>query len=154
VPDTTQVTPERRITLRLPSILAARIDQEIAKRRAEQRKFSLNDWITEACRVHLDGGFPPQPNYSIYPKPNGPPLQPPAEVHLGFPAVEIDSFDWDEWTRKSKALDPEAREDSFRETLRDRQAVGLVLPPEWGKMSPGARMAWLRINDGGSFGTG
>ncbi len=55
MPDTT-TTQERRITLRTPSILAARIDAAVRVRQAEERKFSMNDWIVEACRAYLDGG--------------------------------------------------------------------------------------------------
>ncbi len=55
MPDTT-TTQERRITLRTPSILAARIDAAVRVRQAEERKFSMNEWIVEACRAYLDGG--------------------------------------------------------------------------------------------------
>ncbi len=57
MPDTT-MTQVRRITLRLPPILAARMDAAVRARVADNRKFSLNDWIEEACRAYLDGAAP------------------------------------------------------------------------------------------------
>jgi hypothetical protein len=54
MPDTT-TTQVRRITLRLPPILAARMDAAVRVRVADNRKFSLNDWIEEACRAYIDG---------------------------------------------------------------------------------------------------
>lgn len=33
-----------------------RVDDAVAKRKGEERKFSLNDWIVEAIRAKVDGG--------------------------------------------------------------------------------------------------
>lgn len=46
---------ERRITFRIPPVLASRVDAAVLERRAEERKFSMNDWILEAVREKLDG---------------------------------------------------------------------------------------------------
>lgn len=146
--DTTTETPtERRITLRVPVILAGRVDKAVLERRGEERKFSLNDWIVEAIREKVDGP-PAMPNPACYSSPHPddvilfttpkPPEIQPGRVGDGF---------WDNWMRESKRLEPDARQESFSEALRDRVAAGLQLPPKWGKMSPEARMAFLRMND-------
>lgn len=46
---------EKRITLRVPAILATLVDGLVQERRARERKFSLNDWIVEAMREKDDG---------------------------------------------------------------------------------------------------
>ncbi len=45
---------ERRMTLRLPEMLARRIQKIVAERKASERKFSTNDWLVEAVRSHAD----------------------------------------------------------------------------------------------------
>jgi hypothetical protein len=49
-------TEEKRITLRVPIVLAGKVDRDVKRRRGEERKFSLNDWIVEAMRRKLDPG--------------------------------------------------------------------------------------------------
>lgn len=53
MPDTTVV--DRRITLRIPEILALLVDRVVGERKVRERKFSLNDWIVEAIREKIDG---------------------------------------------------------------------------------------------------
>jgi hypothetical protein len=56
MPDTTMT--ERRITLRIPPILAIRVLRIVSERRMAQRKFSMNDWIIEAMSAHADRACP------------------------------------------------------------------------------------------------
>ena len=147
---------DRRITLRVPPILAARVDSAVAKLREEGPRISLNDFIVEAIRDKLDGdassgerghghqGDPSSvgaaPGASIHETPTPPTGGIPDGVQPGRAG---DGF-WDEWIRNSKRLDPEARQASFLEALAERQPQ---LPAKWGKMLPDVRMAWLRAND-------
>lgn len=49
---------EKRLTLRIPTVLAKRIDNEVEKRKGAERKFSMNDWLVEAVREKLDYELP------------------------------------------------------------------------------------------------
>jgi hypothetical protein len=48
------MTEERRITLRVPGVLASRLDKSVGERQGEYPKFSMNDWIVEAIREKVD----------------------------------------------------------------------------------------------------
>ena len=138
---------DSRLTIRVPEILKARADKYIEVRRGEFSRYCFNDCVLDALRALLDGpGIVSQVIENGW---DG--------THLKTPMPEIGNGHsvgvsyWDNWSRKSKSLEGDARDESFREALRQRQAEGLQLPPKWGKMFPQARMAWLRQNDREDF---
>lgn len=51
-----KIVTERRMTIRIPEILARRVDSVVVERKAAERKFSLNDWLVEAIRGYVDRG--------------------------------------------------------------------------------------------------
>ena len=55
------------MTLRIPEILAKRLDAVLAERRREERRFSMNDWLVEAIRGKLDRAT--EPPRRLDPKP-------------------------------------------------------------------------------------
>lgn len=144
-----------KFTLRLPRILHARIMSEVKKRQVEFSRYSAADWIKDTIRQRLDG---PTPMMFLRPvsesgveyreleegeggslAPTQPPIQP-SQFLNGY---------WDKWSRDSKRLEGEAKQESFNEALRDRVAAGLKLPDGFMKKSPESRMGWLRANDRG-----
>ena len=60
MPATTEPLDEkiRVVSLRIPPILALRMDTAVLDRKRDYPKFSMNDWIIEAMREKLDG--PPE----------------------------------------------------------------------------------------------
>lgn len=136
--------PEMKvITVRIPVILASRMDSAVTKRKAEFPKFSMNDWVLEAIREKVDG-------LAIV-------LQSVPAAIGGISTMTIPGVQggvgggtsdfWQKWGMESKRLDPEARDQSFREALAERCALGLQLPKAWNKWSTEFRLSWLRSND-------
>lgn len=136
------------VTVRIPNdVLRGRIDQHISKRKIDYPKYSLNDFFLEAARHELDGAITvPAARVEIFPThevSENPQPYPAPQIQLG----QVSDGFWDRWSRDSKRLEGESREESFMEALRERQAAGLELPQGFLKMSIVSKMAWLRVND-------
>ncbi len=134
-----------RFTLNMPRILHGRMMQEVRKRQAEFSRYSLADWIKEACRARMDCPAPPPP--MPVPQVQYQTSTPQGQIPAGIGRGMVGQGFWDQWSRESKRLEGEARDESFNAALEERKREGLILHPKWDKMGATARLAWLRAND-------
>lgn len=161
MPDTTP-TPqlaEVRVTLRIPSILAAKVGKAVGERRKEWRKYSMNDWLCEAIREKLDGpsipvaDIPYNPPVERRPVPNIPVAAQayafPEDLEpLGYSSVgdggAIGQRLNEDLGRRKKAWDrASTRETGDADIDEFLLSEGRQKPPGWAKWGLPRRKAWF-----------